>query len=67
MEAGVIVVQIILFVIGALVLGAIIRAGVKRGVEDVLYKKKPDGSWGVNPYIVEAIDEVLAQRNKPTP
>lgn len=46
-------------VIGLGVLYLVIRAGVRRGIESVIYKQNPDKSWSVHPFVVDAVREVI--------
>jgi hypothetical protein len=67
MDAGFIIVQIVMFVVGALILSAIIKSGVRRGIEDVLYKKDAQGQWKLHPWLLDAVKEAAAETKKPTP
>ncbi|MFB2598152.1 hypothetical protein ACEXQE_10200 [Herbiconiux sp. P17] len=47
-----------------LILSAIIRNAVRRGVEDVLYKKGKDGLWSANPWVISIAKEITAETRK---
>lgn len=64
MEAGVIIVQVLMFVVGILVLGWIIKTNVRKGVEDVLYKKDAEGKWALHPWLLEAVKEAAEETRK---
>lgn len=66
MEAGVIIIQVIVFIVGILILGAIIKSGVRKGIEDVLYKKDAEGKWALHPWLLEAVREAAVEVKKPS-
>jgi len=66
MEAGVIIVQLLMFVVGIVVLGWIIKTNVRKGIEDVLYKKDAEGRWALHPWLLEAVQEAAEKSKKPS-
>jgi hypothetical protein len=59
-----IIVYVVGFVVAILVLSAVIRNAVRRGVEDVLYKKGKDGLWSANPWVISIAKEITAETRK---
>lgn len=59
-----IAVYIVGFIVAILILSAVIRNAVRRGVEDVLYTKGKDGLWSANPWIVSIAREIAAETRK---
>jgi hypothetical protein len=68
MDAPSVIIAIIVyvagFVVAILVLSAVIRNAVRRGVEDVLYKKGKDGLWSANPWVISIAKEIAAETRK---
>ncbi|SDZ15824.1 hypothetical protein [Herbiconiux ginsengi] len=68
MDAPSVIIGIIVYVVGfavaILVLSAVIRNAVRRGVEDVLYTKGKDGLWSANPWVISIAKEVAAETRK---
>ncbi|MDO9398415.1 MAG: hypothetical protein Q7T71_17870 [Herbiconiux sp.] len=60
-----IVVYVVCFLLALLILSAVIRNGVRRGIEDALYKKGKDGLWSTNPWIISIAKEIAAETRKP--
>lgn len=56
----VIAVYVLGFVLAILILSAVIRNAVRKGIEDVLYKKGKDGLWSAEPGIVAVAKEIAA-------
>ncbi|QJU53999.1 hypothetical protein SCB71_12475 [Herbiconiux sp. KACC 21604] len=54
-------------VFGLLVLAAVIRYAVRKGIEDVLYKKGKDGLWSAEPGVVAVAKEIAAASRDPRP
>ncbi|WP_291057060.1 hypothetical protein [Herbiconiux sp.] len=66
-SAGVFVaiaIYVVGFIVAILILSAVIRNAVRKGVEDVLYKKGKDGLWSANPWIVTIAKEIAAETRK---
>jgi hypothetical protein len=59
-----IVIYVVVIVLVLLLLSAIIRNAVRRGIEDVLYKKGKDGLWSANPWVVAIAKEIAAETRK---
>ncbi|WP_368497224.1 hypothetical protein [Herbiconiux sp. A18JL235] len=55
-----IAVYVLGFVLAILILSAVIRNAVRKGIEDVLYKKGKDGLWSAEPGIVAVAKEIAA-------
>jgi hypothetical protein len=68
MDAPSVIIAIIVyvagFVVAILVLSAVIRNAVRRGVEDVLYSKGKDGLWSANPWVIAIAKEIAAETRK---
>ena len=59
-----IIIYVVGFVLAILILSAVIRNAVRRGMEDVLYSKGKDGLWSANPWIVSIAKEIAAETRK---
>jgi hypothetical protein len=65
MDAVGIIIPIVVYLVGIvlllLVLAAVIRIGVRRGIEDVLYTKGKDGLWSAHPWVISVAKEIVAE------
>lgn len=59
-----IAIYVVGFIVAILILSAVIRNAVRKGVEDVLYTKGKDGLWSANPWIVTIAKEIAAETRK---
>jgi hypothetical protein len=59
-----IIVYVAAFAVAILVLSAVIRNAVRRGIEDVLYSKGKDGLWSANPWVTSIAKEIAAETRK---
>ena len=58
------IVYVVGFVVAILVLSAVIRNAIRRGVEDVLYMKGKDGLWSASPWVISIAKEIAAETRK---
>lgn len=58
MDLLTVVITVALWIVGLLILAAVIRYAVRKGLEDLLFRKGKDGLWEANPDLVSVVKEI---------